>query len=301
MTDIFRGMVLGSFAGDSLALAAHWIYDSNQIVEKLGVVDTLAAPAAGSYHPTKTKGDFTHYGDQTLLLLQSIIADKDFFADRFATRWQNFMTNYHGYRDHASKDTMRNMESGDTTGQCGSSSQELGGTARIAPLLFFYRSDLELLRRKVAEQTAATHNSRVSLAAADFLCRITWDVLHGLTPTAAVQKAMTAGIGNQTLENRVDQILKNTSTNTTEVIQRFGQECNAAAALPGVVHLITTYENDLRRALIANVMAGGDSAARGMATGMILGARSGTSGIPRQWLTDMNKIEEIETLLQTLS
>ena len=58
-------------------------------------------------------------------------------------------------------------------------------------------------------------------------------------------------------------------------VKGFGQMCGIAAALPGAIHLVLTYPEDLGTALSENVMAGGDSAARGMAVGMILGAALG--------------------------
>ena len=67
-----QAMVLASLAADSLALGAHWIYDTEKIEKDIGRVDRLLAPPEKSYHPTKKRGEFTHYGDQTLLLLESI-------------------------------------------------------------------------------------------------------------------------------------------------------------------------------------------------------------------------------------
>ncbi|MGA2940205.1 MAG: ADP-ribosylglycohydrolase family protein, partial [Syntrophobacteraceae bacterium] len=42
---------------------------------------------------------------------------------------------------------------------------------------------------------------------------------------------------------------------------------------------------NLREALVENVMAGGDSAARGLVVGMILGAHLGFEAIPSEWLS----------------
>ena len=64
------GIILGSFVADSLALGPHWIYDTKIINKEFGRIDKLQQPPANSYHKTKNLGDFTHYGDQTLLLLQ---------------------------------------------------------------------------------------------------------------------------------------------------------------------------------------------------------------------------------------
>ena len=66
MNDKVQAMVLASFIGDSLALAAHWIYDTEKIAREFGRVESFITPKPDSYHPTKRKGQFTHYGDQAL-------------------------------------------------------------------------------------------------------------------------------------------------------------------------------------------------------------------------------------------
>jgi ADP-ribosylglycohydrolase len=67
-----------------------------------------------------------------------------------------------------------------------------------------------------------------------------------------------------------------------------------------VVHLIAKYENNLDEALIQSVMAGGDSAARGMLVGMVLGAHLGPGSLPRKWLSELAKRTEIEALLDRI-
>ena len=82
-----RAAIWATFAADSLALGAHWMYDQQKIVSRLGTVDTLIAPLPSSPHSGKQAGDFTHYGDQTLILLRSLAACGRFDVKDFARRW----------------------------------------------------------------------------------------------------------------------------------------------------------------------------------------------------------------------
>jgi len=47
----------------------------------------------------KSKGDFTHYGDQTFVLLESVGQTKGFELQDFATRWKRLFEDYKGYFD----------------------------------------------------------------------------------------------------------------------------------------------------------------------------------------------------------
>ena len=67
-----------------------------------------------------------------------------------------------------------------------------------------------------------------------------------------------------------------------------------------MVHLIAKYEDNLEEALIQSVMAGGDSAARGMLVGMVLGAHLGPGSIPGKWLSKLVRRKEIDALLNQI-
>ena len=293
-------MVLASFAADSLALGAHWIYDTEKIDRLIGRVDSLRAPLPDSYHPTKKRGEFTHYGDQALILLEHLAETGDFSAPRFAATWQTRLTDYHGYIDKASTATLDNMARQMPTDQCGSHSTDLGGAARIAPLLYFFKDDRQKLLKAVRQQTAMTHNHPATLAGAEFIAKTAWDVLHWSSPRAALESTLEEGVHDIDLDNRIRNSLDSAGKDTGTMIKQFGQMCSISAALPGVVHLIISYENDLKTALIENVMAGGDSAARGLVVGMILGAHLGRQAIPEEWLVNMVQGSHIETLLSSL-
>jgi ADP-ribosylglycohydrolase len=292
-------MVLASFAADSLALGAHWIYDTGVIDSRVGRVDRLRKPLPDSYHPTKETGEFTHYGDQALVLLESLAKCGTFNLTDFAQAWKTLFTGYHGYIDKATATTLDNMASQKPLEQCGSHSSDLGGAARIGPLLFFYRDDRQALLEAVRQQTALTHNNPATLAGAEFIAKTAWSVLQGADPISALENALEEGVADIDLDIRIRSGLDSAGKDTRTVIKKFGQMCGIAAALPGVIHLITTYEKDIETALIENVMAGGDSAARGLVVGTILGASLGQQAIPKAWLTDMVQREHIVTLLSS--
>jgi ADP-ribosylglycohydrolase len=297
MEEKLTAMVLASFAADSLALGAHWIYDTDEIDWQIGRVDSLRKPLPNSYHPTKGKGDFTHYGDQTLVLLESLAKTGEFSLSDFAIAWKTLFTGYQGYIDKATATTLDNMNHQMPPDQCGSHSSDLGGASRIAPLLFFHRDDRQKLLKAVRQQTAMTHNNPTTLAGAEFIAKTVWGVLQGTAPITAMENALEEGVADIDLDNRIRMGLDSAGKDTRTVIKKFGQMCSIAAALPGVIHLISSYENDLKTALIENVLAGGDSAARGLVVGMILGAHLGQNAIPKKWLTDMVQFKHISELL----
>ncbi|MHC1742452.1 MAG: ADP-ribosylglycohydrolase family protein [Syntrophobacteraceae bacterium] len=300
MNDRLTGMVLGSFVGDSLALGAHWIYDVDEIEGTLGRVDRLLKPLPGSYHPTKEAGDFSHYGDQTLVLLESVAESGKFDLDHFASRWRKHFADYNGYFDHATKDTLKNFAAGAAPADAGSFSGDLSAAARIAPLAYRYRDDRESLVAAARSQTALTHNNPLILECTELLARIVHAVLQGATPASAVAQQLEGTAVTDVLAGAIRNGLESLSSPSSEAILGFGQNCRAPAALPSVVHLIGKHQNDLREALIENVMAGGDSAARGMAVGMILGAHLGEKAIPDEWLSGLKQRARIEALLEQI-
>jgi len=297
MTTQARAMILASFAADSLALGAHWIYDTAEIERKFGRVEELLAPASDSYHKGKQRGAFTHYGDQALVLLESVAASGRFELDAFAGAWKNLFGEYQGYVDKATASTLENLRQGLPLGQCGSRSSDLGGAARIAPLVYRYRNDPDALLAAVHEQTQFTHNNPATLAGAAFVAKVVLEVLKGASPADSMEAVLEEGVADIDLDIRIRSALDSGAKESRGVIKQFGQMCGIAAALPGALHLVLRYPDDLKTALIENVMAGGDSAARGMVVGMILGARLGLEALPRNWYEPMLAYGRIGELL----
>ncbi|MBW2660342.1 MAG: ADP-ribosylglycohydrolase family protein [Deltaproteobacteria bacterium] len=293
-----RDAVLASFVADALSLGVHWVYDTSEIDNKYGRLERMVKPELAPYHMQKGKGAFTHYGDQMMVLLESVKSESGFDPDQFASSWQEMFQSYDGYLDHASKETLDNGGSGRTADQRGSSSQDLGGAARIAPLALYYQEDVYGFVNAARAQTAMTHNHPQVIDCAELFARTSVMVFQGESPSAALEKSFEAMPEAVELQQMVRSGLESRTGDTREAIGRFGQMCSVPTALPGTVHLIAKYEDNLKEALVENINAGGDSSARGMLAGFILGAYQGLETIPDSWFADMAAHKKISALLQ---
>lgn len=300
MEDKARDMVLASFVGDALSLGVHWIYNTNVIDKKWGRVETYIKPERPTFHPTKDIGEFTHYGDQTLVLLRSVAEQFGFDKLRFAESWKTFFDTYDGYFDGATKSTLANIEGASNAAEGGSESDDFAGAARIAPLVYYYRRNPDQLVDSVRAQTRVTHNHPEVIDTAEFFARTTISVLAGNRPTEAVQHTLNDHFNREPFRKWVDEGVNSAETDTRQAMLDLGQKCEVNEAFPCTIHVIAKYEDNLKTALIENIMAGGDSAARGLAAGMVLGAYLGSDGMPPDWLSDLKAYSEITDLLDQI-
>ena len=300
MKEKAKGMVMASFVGDSLALGAHWVYDTHVIDRQFGRLEHLEKPFGRSYHETKDAGDFTHYGDQTLVLLESIAERTGFDLMVFSESWRDFLESYDGYFDTATKETLQNFAAGGGPESSGSRSTDFAGSSRIAPIVYRYREDLETMIAASRAQTVMSHNDPLVVEIAEFFARVLWHVLRGVAPTAAMERVCEEEMRENAIVEWMVAGVKSTNADTRSAIGGFGQACEIDMALPSTVHLIAKYENDLKAALVENVMAGGDSASRGMVAGMVLGAHLGPGAIPEIWVAELNKAGRIAELLDAI-
>ena len=293
-------MVLASFAADSLALGVHWIYDTEWIEKTFGRVDRLLKPSPKSYHAGKDQGEWTHYGDQSFVLLESLAAQEGFDLKDFSERWQGLFENYDGYYDEATKGTLRNFSKKKGPELSGSHSQDLAGASRIAPIIYCDRSDFETLLRACRDQTKMTHNSSLVIDSAECFARVSWEVLRGNSPVSAMEGVAARRFQNSPIFEWVREGTESRGMESRSAIARFGQSCHNKEAFLGTVHLISRYEGNLKEALIQCVLSGGDSAARGMIVGMVLGAHLGEKAIPNDWISGLARGAELHKLLDSL-
>jgi ADP-ribosylglycohydrolase len=295
MKENLNAALWGAFAADALSLGVHWVYNTGVIDKKFGRVEQYYDPLT-SYHKGKKAGDFTHYGDQMLLLLDAV-KDGGFDPDRFADRWRAFFTNYTGYFDKATTATLDKMAAGSPPTESGSDSDDLAGAARLAALLPVFKNDGQGLVQAARQQTAITHNNPQVIACADFFARTVWSVLKGQGPLEAVNSVLSRHVTDSVIADLIQAGIASQDRETRDSIAEFGQMCSVEAGLPSAIHLIARYADDYKNAMIENVMAGGDSSARGVLAGMVLAAAHGMNAIPAPWITKMNAHARIKALL----
>jgi len=293
------GAVYGAFVADALSLGAHWVYDVNEIKETFPSYEGCYDPIT-EYHANKKAGDFTHYGDQTAWLLESIALDKEFSLASFSSRWKAYMSEYTGYIDSASKTTLENLIAGKSPFEAGSSSQELSVVGRIAPLALLYSDKQKEFEDAAVLQTRMTHNSRSAVESTRFFAQLLYLVFQGYTPKNSLL-AMLNATDDPIVEDWIKIALASVDHDTTEAITSFGQSCSIKGGCPGALHLILKYENNFEEAMKQNIYAGGDSAARGMVAGMVLGAYNKLEGIPSRWVDSLNSKERISSYIEAVS
>ncbi len=300
MREKAEAALLASFAGDALSLGVHWKYDAEKLAQVHGRVETYIKPGPNSYHANKPEGGFTHYGDQSFVLLQSLAANNGFMLEDFFERWKMLFDGYDGYFDQATKATLKNIARGDGPENCGSLSNDIAGAGRMAPLILAYGDDLESLVRSARFQTRMTHTDPLTMDSAEFFARVAWEALNGRAPSKAMAEVTENYFEDSMISIWVEQGLKSRAEDSKRMILRFGQSCHTSDAFSGIVNLIAKYENNLKEAMVQSVMGGGDNAARSMVVGMVLGAYLGMDALPEAWVLGLAEIEKIRDLIQQI-
>jgi len=291
-----KAMLLGSFLGDAFVLGAHWIYNVRMIEARFGDYSAPQEPLPGSYHKGKHLGDYTHYGDQALLLHEYLRERRGAYTEEgWRETWRRHMTGYRGYMDRATKESLAAFDRGEPRG---SASDELGGAARLAPVLYWGEDPWASLEVAVS-QSAVTHNSAPSLAATELFARVTLRCLEdaAVELRQALWDSLSAmkreGQDTALLEASMKKAASAVGLSPADMAAALGQSCHAEHAIP-VIMAILLAEPDYRPAMQLNARIGGDSATRGMILGAILGARNGMADLPESWLKAVKRLPELD-------
>ena len=291
-------MVKGAFLGDAISLGPHWIYDQEEIARKISRPDQFNDPVS-RYHPGKKAGDFTHYGDQMLVLLRHLAEVGSFDLPLYAKAWEAYWKSPDtiSYCDGSTKDTLAHLGKGIPPGRAGADSHDLAGASKIAPLFLLRWDDDESLVAACRSLTAFTHQDPEVIGASEFFARVALEVGKGSAIPAAIT---TVGEG---LDGRLRDWLAaaeasaSAGGNDAALLKTHGLSCNVDGGFAGVCHLLLRYPDDATTALVENAKAGGDSAARGMILGMIYGAGN-VDPIPGTWEGGLNARKEISALIE---
>ena len=299
-------LVLACFAADSLALGCHWVYDPALIRSRLGVVDHLLPNTLTTYHPSKQAGDFTHFGDVALFVLESLQTQRGWDQQAYGRYWQRRWEGGHeAWRDQATRHTLDNMALGSPVGAAGSvKDDDIGHAARLFALLPLRLSE-EGLAAAARQLVQVTQTDGRCATTAEFFARVVHRVLGGgggVKPTATMLQVV-GEMGNEWLALRVREGVNSVGQADLVAMRRFGTACYVDSSLPGVVHFVAKYEDadDPLQALVEDNMVGGNNAARNILIAMVLYAYRGTAFPSLQRLVEgLRQREKIEGLVRDI-
>lgn len=311
--DRCRGTIWGQFLGDALCLGTHWIYDLKQLEQKFpGGVAGFEASAEGHYHAGKLPGDFTHYGDAALLMLQSVAEAGGFSPQDFGTRFVNLFSSseYRGYRDHATKGTLENYQpfaekfpDNPFHFQAGADDDQPATATRLAPVVVAHYEDEELLR-VVESATRVCQNNARAITYMKCHALIVEALLGGSGLEQAVKAAASQVAGEpefgRELSGLVESVFNKLGQSVREATLGFGQSCPLNSSFPAALHSALKFQDDPQRAMLEAANAGGDNAARCAMIGTWLGALHGVEAVPAQWRERVKARSEIDRCIDSI-
>lgn len=260
-----------ALVSDALSLGPHWIYNQGKIARLYPDGVKVFTDPGSSYHPGKLAGNLTHYGDQMLMLADSLNHRGGFDLDGWREDWLAGMEGFSGYLDGASKETLASR------GVSASSSNDLAGASRLAPIL-----DLDIsVDEKIAAaraQTAMTHGDAEVIDSAEFFVRAVAAIEGGDDLSAAFDRAAAEG-AYQTLDAQKALVTARAQGDDFLAVgQALGLTCHFPEAFPLTLYLALRTGADFTSAVSENALAGGDTSARAMLLAVLFAARDGDVG-----------------------
>jgi hypothetical protein len=352
---------------DALALGGHYEYDAAKIKSRGGFQNFQEAGkdnhgvgwGTANYHPGKKAGDLTDAGDVAMMLLRHLAqlqrsnALSTYSFDTFAAYWKreidagygscNFQSvppnspcppgTKPGYINGGSRRTLQALQQqpaavGVQRKQLAANVNCLVAATHFLPLFLTQRSETELVAAAV-DTVFISHNSPDPIAAAEFLTRALWRIIHLNLPLqqaleqaaalsshqpirtwlqAAISKVAESLDPSSALSQQelVDDIAITSMARLWDVGKsepiKVGKASPTEGALPAALYFALKYSGDYERAVVANANVGGDSAARGVVIGMLLGAADGWYLPPtHRWVTGLNVMHEAEVLMKEVA
>ena len=227
--------------------------------------------------------------------------------------------------DAAVKTFLDNFEKGVALAEAGAESP--GHVVRFAGALAVYHGDEEVLVDIAAQTTRFTQRNADAVSAAVFWARVVHRVLDGMSPELAVHSAAAAMQNDAFIAAKVKEAASKAAEAAdpdsalgkeefpdelaiTSMGRRWvpgteplkgGKSTAVGHSFPAALYFVLRYAADgFKHVVQANVLVGGDSSARAVPIGMVIGAYYGRSGIPGGWIQSLTASVSVEKMLKPL-
>jgi len=298
-------MLWGQLVGDALALGSHWHYDLAKRDREIypAGIHGFERPVAGHYHDGRQPGDFTHYGDAAMVLLESIRDKAGFDLRHYAEQFVATFQHYAGYLDKATKGTLANaarLTEGDADLAIGADDDQTGAMSRLAPLAALI-SGKAVLDDAMTAAVRVTQTTAVAAEANRFHGRLLIRLLAGDALKAAIDVAAGDIDGSAFVDDALASARRELQRPIVEATGTFGRACSLSSTLPSMLHAVLRDGHALPGCLLETVRAGGDNAARASVVGAWLGAEHGVESVPPAWRRQLARGAEVEDLVEAVT
>jgi ADP-ribosylglycohydrolase len=307
------GMIWGQMIGDAMCMGTHWIYNLSDLQAFYPDLKGFEAPRPGHYHEGKQPGDFTHYGEAALILLESIAErgglDTTDYGRRFVAHFGS--VEYAGYLDSATRGTLEKVRLDsnkeplpDFDFQAGADDDQLATATSLAPVVARYHGAPDL-GKQVARVTRVRQNHPRSIAYMQIHAQILEELLSGTDLHSAVHRVQETAAKDPEfgpeLTVRFREAFERKHLTTTEATAQLGQSCPLKNSFPSALVAALQTPDEFAGTLLRILAAGGDNAGRAAMTGAWLGAHLGLEAIPESLRAKLRHQDRVQAAVLSLS
>lgn len=299
--------ILGALVADAASLGLHWLYDTERLADISLRGEPVFLPpdrshyegAKGSFvHCARRAGDYSGYGECCALMLRQLAeAGGRFQRVTYQSLYRRHFGPggaYVGYIDKPTRGTLIRLiphEDPSTYPQpSGVDDDQLPALACLPPIVvaaFRCGRDDASLWDEIEHVVRITNNNERAVDAGRAAGMLLVELLRGRKPLEAIEAAAARAQGD--LASRIRESVQGARLDVVAAAARFGAACHVEQGLPVVCHILA-HAGSYREAVIANIMAGGDSCGRSIVLGAAMGI---VDGVPLGWMARMNRLAEV--------
>lgn len=308
------GCLAGVAVGDSMGMPTS-LLEPPQIHELYpdGIDELLPAPPGHPIHNGMTAGTVTDDTQQTLLVAEYLLDDDHANGERLAwslIRWAEKINGFDS--DYLGPSTQRALEfirAGGSVDEAGWRGDTNGAAMRIAPVGIIHPGDYPAVVKDTAQVCRPTHNTNVAISGASGIaCAIAagmaGETLNGVVAAYlyGVEEGLKHGNSWAAASIRRRSLwameMARTSANEksflTDLYDLIGMGVAMVETAPASIALFAYYEGDPMRVVKAVANLGGDADTIGAIAGSIAGAYKGIDAIPKELLTKIEKVNDLD-------
>ncbi|XP_077986655.1 crystallin J1A-like [Glandiceps talaboti] len=300
--------VVGAVVADAAAMPVHWIYNNTALDKALeGYTNPEFREPSAAFFYTIPVGRTSAYGDQAVVLLESLVASNGVNLEDYAERMYKFFGPKSEYETEGNLNSGRKLP---ITGPwrplimkkfipkyeekqpvLGSESQiDMHAVAVVPPLVAKYAGQPDLLDKvKSVIEVTMLHEENIAIGLA--AARLLEDYILNGPSDNAIKKLIDAlkkedrklaSPKDAEIVENLEQVFKITEKSNTEAAVHFGKSCNLPDAFQTSIHAILT-QPDYTSGVRATILAGGDNASRAGMIGACMAAQGGLDSIRDEW------------------